>query len=93
MDAKILPAVIMLLAGSVSCIATYINHYSFKEMLTVLFIVLIVFLIIGLIVKKIIDSLHLPGDDAVSPDGEVIEKSDEEIENQLIEESQEEGNS
>lgn len=69
----------MLLAGSVACIVTYLNKYTLKEMLVVLFIVLVVFLIIGLVVKRIFDSLHLPGDNAVSPDGEVIEKSEEEI--------------
>lgn len=93
MNTKTLPAVIMLLAGSITCIVTYFNHYTFKEMLITLFIVFIIFLIIGLIVKKIFDSLHLPGEDAVSADGEVIEKSDEEIENQLLDEMQDEGNS
>ena len=93
MDTKIIPAVIMLLAGSVACIVTYLNHYSLKEMLLVLFIVLIVFLIIGLIVKRILDSLHLPSDDAVSAEGEVIEKSEEETDKQIIEDSHDEGNS
>lgn len=92
MNTKIIPAVIMLLAGAISCIVTYFNHYTFKEMLITLFIVLIIFLIIGIIVKKIFDSLHLPGENAVSADGEVIEKSDEDLENQLAEEMQDEGN-
>lgn len=83
----------MLLAGSITCIVTYINHYSFKEMLVTLLIVFIIFLIIGLIVKKIFDSLHLPGDDAVDPDGEVIEKSEEDADAQSAEGNQEEGKS
>lgn len=78
MNTKKLPATIMLLAGSVACIVTYLNKYTLKEMLVVLFVVLVVFLVIGLIVKRIFDSLHLPGEDAVNPDGEVIEKSEEE---------------
>lgn len=82
----------MLLAGSVTCIVTYINHYSLKEMLITLFVVFVIFLIIGIIVKKILDSLHLPGENAVSADGEVIEKSDEDLENQLVEEMLDEGN-
>lgn len=92
MNTKIIPAVIMLLAGSVTCIVTYINHYSLKEMLITLFVVFVIFLIIGIIVKKILDSLHLPGENAVSADGEVIEKSDEDLENQLVEEMLDEGN-
>lgn len=78
MNTRKIPALIMLLAGSVACIVTYLNHYSLKDMLIVLFIVLIVFLIIGMIVKGIFDSIHLPTADAVNPDGEVIEKREEE---------------
>lgn len=79
MNTRKIPALIMLLAGFAACIATYFNHYSFKDMLIVLIIVLVVFLIIGLIVKGIFDAIHLPGEDAVSPDGEVVEKSEEEM--------------
>ena len=68
----------MLLAGSIACIMTYLNHYSLKDMLVVLILVLVIFLIIGLIVKGIMDSIHLPGTDAVKADGEVIEKTEEE---------------
>lgn len=92
MNTRTIPAVIMLLAGSIACIVTYLNHYSFSEMLTTLFIVLIVFLIIGLIVKRIFDSIHLPGEDAVSADGEVIEKSEDDKEIIVADEPQEEGN-
>ncbi len=78
MNTKKIPALIMLIAGSIACIMTYLNHYDLKDMLIVLILVLIVFLIIGLIVKAILDSIHLPKSDAVNPEGEVIEKKDEE---------------
>ena len=86
MNTRKIPALIMLIAGSIACIMTYLNHYDLKDMLIVLILVLIVFLIIGLIVKWILDSIHLPGSDAVSPDGEVIEKKDEEAEGENAEE-------
>ncbi len=90
MNTRKIPALIMLLAGSATCIVTYINHYSFRDMLSALIIVLIIFLILGLIAKAILDSVHLPGEDAVGPDGEVVEKSDEEENNE--EENPEENN-
>ncbi len=68
----------MLLAGSIACIMMYLNGYKLKDMLLVLMLVLIVFLFIGMVVKAILDSTHLPSEDAVDPDGEVIEKSEEE---------------
>lgn len=89
MNTRKIPALIMLIAGSIACIMTYLNHYDLRDMLIVLILVLIVFLIIGLIVKGILDSIHLPGSDAVNPDGEVIEKKDEETEGQDQEENAE----
>lgn len=78
METRKIPALVMLLAGAATCIVTYLNHYDLKDMLIALVIVLIIFLIIGLIAKAILDSVHLPNEDAVGPDGEVVEKSDEE---------------
>ena len=85
----------MLIAGSIACIMTYLNHYDLKDMLIVLILVLVVFLIIGMVVKGILDSIHLPGSDAVKPDGEVIEKKEEDQTEQgenEQQEVQEEGN-
>ncbi|MBR6452431.1 MAG: hypothetical protein IKS87_06970 [Lachnospiraceae bacterium] len=78
MNTRKIPALIMLLAGSAACIVTYLNHYDLREMLVVLFVVLLIFLVLGLAVKGILDSIHLPGSDAVNVDGEVIEKKEEE---------------
>ncbi len=68
----------MLIAGAIACIVTYMNHYDLKEMLTTLIWVLLIFLLIGLVVKKILDSFHMPGENAVDNEGEVIEKQEEE---------------
>ncbi len=78
MNTRKIPALIMLIAGSIAVVMTYLNHYDLKDMLIVLILVLIVFLIIGLVVKGILDSIHLPKSDAVNPEGEVIEKKEEE---------------
>lgn len=78
MNTKRIPALIMLIAGAIACIVTYMNHYDLKEMLTTLIWVLLIFLLIGLVVKKILDSFHMPGENAVDNEGEVIEKQEEE---------------
>lgn len=78
MNTKRIPALIMLIAGAIACIVTYANHYNLKDMLTTLIWVLLVFWLIGLIVKKILDSFHMPGENAVNNEGEVIEKQEEE---------------
>ena len=75
MDTKKIPAIVMLLAGVVACIATYINHYSLEDMLVVLLITLVVFLIIGVAIKLILDSFNITqDDDKVDDEGEVVEK-------------------
>lgn len=76
MNTKRIPAIIMLIAGAIACIVTYMNHYDLKEMLTTLIWVLLIFLVIGFAVKIILDSFHMPGENAVDNEGEVIEKQE-----------------
>ncbi len=78
MNTKKIPALVMLLAGSVAAIVTYINHYSFEDMLVVLILTLIVFLIIGVVIKLIFDSFQIktPDEDRVDDDGEVLDKTE-----------------
>ena len=83
MNTNKIPALVMLLAGAVVTIVTYINHYSLEDMLVVLILTLIVFLIIGGVIKMIFDSFHIevPDKDRVDDEGEVVDKtglSDEE---------------
>jgi len=94
MNTKKIPAIVMLLAGSVATIVTYINHYSLEEMLVVLILTLIVFLIIGIVIKLVFDSFHIeePDEDKVDDDGEVVEKTefvDEDQEGELPTEGEE----
>ena len=78
MNTKKIPALVMLLAGAVATIVTYINHYSLEDMLVVLILTLIVFLIIGIAIKLVFDSFHIeePDEDRVDDDGEVVEKTE-----------------
>ena len=78
MKLKRIPALVMLLAGAVAAIVTYINHYTLQEMLVVLILTLIVFLIIGVAIMLIFESFHIdePDEDRVDDDGEVFEKTE-----------------
>ena len=78
MNTKRIPALVMLLAGAVATIVTYINHYSLEDMLVVLILTLIVFLIIGIAIKLVFDSFHIeePDEDRVDDEGEVVEKTE-----------------
>ncbi len=77
MNTSKIPALVMLLAGAVAVIVTYINHYSLEDMLVVLILTLIVFLIIGVVIKLIFDSFHIeePDEERVDDEGEVVEKT------------------
>ena len=80
MNTKKVPLFIMLLAGAVACIMTYINHYNLHDMLVVLLIVLIIFLILGLVVKKILDKFDIASQGDIGDEGEVVKKlTDEEL--------------
>lgn len=78
MNTKRIPALVMLLAGSVAVIVMTINHYSFEEMLVRLILILIGFLILGIMIKLIFDSFHIeePDEDRVDDEGEVVEKTE-----------------
>lgn len=84
MNTNRIPAFVMLLAGAVAVIVTYINHYSLEDMLVVLILTLIVFLIIGVVIKLIFDSFHIeePDEDRVDDEGEVVEKTEFSDENE-----------
>ena len=79
MNTKRIPAIVMLLGGTVACVVTYINHYDLQEMLMVLISALLVFLILGLVIKLILDSFKLPEEDKVDDEGEVVEKQPDTI--------------
>lgn len=51
---KLLPIIIMLVAGLITCIISFIKNFDNTYALTVLFVVLITFYVIGLIARTVI---------------------------------------
>lgn len=64
----------MLMAGAITSILTFINQYEIKDALFILLFVLIIFYFMGLIVKKIFDTYTIVNNKILEDEGEVIEK-------------------
>lgn len=96
MNTRKVPALVMLLAGAVCCVVTFLNHYSFKQMLLALIVVLLVFLVIGYIIRIILEAFHVneaiieDKAEQVDDEGEVVDKTTE-GEEELAEAESDEG--
>lgn len=82
MKKKQLPLVIMLIAGAITSILTYMMDYPIKDMLLSVFIVLLIFYGLGSILKYVLDSFERQNREAALKEGEVIEKENESDEEQ-----------
>ena len=55
MNTKPIPAIVMLVAGFVTCIISIVSHYSFGKFVKIEFGVLLGFYILGCIAKLVLD--------------------------------------
>jgi len=81
MNRKNMPLLLMLTAGAVTCIITYIEHYSIVAKLVSLLVVLVVFLVLGNVLKWTLDLFDRQNEERLKEEGEVIEKELEMSEN------------
>lgn len=77
MRTKPIPAIIMLIAGFIACLAGMNAHMEVADFLKMLLLVLIVFYILGCIVKQIIDKNFMGMLEEETTDGE--ETKEEEV--------------
>jgi len=82
MKTKPIPAIVMLLAGFVTCIMSIYNRLNLKTFTKTLLLVLIIFYFFGVIIKIVLDKNFVMAEDKE-------EEIDPEIEDK-VEESQEE---
>lgn len=76
---RLLPIIVMLMAGLITCIISFLKNYSNIDALTTLFIVLLTFYIIGLIARAIILKVCYPKkQENESVDSEEVATSEEE---------------
>lgn len=81
MKNKNLPLIIMLVAGAIASVITYMKQYNTKEMLFTVLIVLVIFYVIGMIVKEIMEYFLKTEKPEKSDSGKVIEKESDTTEN------------
>ena len=81
MNRKNLPLFLMLTAGAVTCVITFIEQYTMAEKLVALFIVLLIFYLLGSIMKWTLDFFDKQNEERLREEGEVIEKEAEDTEN------------
>ncbi len=73
-----MPLILMLCAGAVTCVITFIQNYPIWAKLLSLLIVLIVFYFLGSVLKWTLDTFDRQNDKKSKEEGEVIEKDAEE---------------
>lgn len=77
MNRKLLPPVLMLIAGLITSIRTFYLDYDMKSSLITLLVVLIVFYILGSSIKYALDVFERQNEQRALDEGEVIEKAAE----------------
>ena len=74
MNRKNMPLILMLVAGAVTSIITFIQKYSILEKLVSLFVVLLIFYFLGSLLKWTLDYFDEQNQKKNVEEGEVIEK-------------------
>ncbi len=74
MNRNNMPLVLMLAAGAVTCVITYINDYPMLNRLVTLLIVLLLFYFLGSLMKWTLDYFDSQNEKKSKEEGEVIEK-------------------
>ena len=83
MNRKNMPLLLMLSAGVVTCIITFLEHYTVFEKLVSLLVVLVIFLMLGNVLKWTLDYFDRQNEEKLTAEGEVIEKElEEELESE-----------
>ncbi|HKM35847.1 MAG TPA: hypothetical protein VJY54_14055 [Lachnospiraceae bacterium] len=79
MKRKYLPLIIMLMAGAVTSMITFIMKYSIVKKLMSLLVVLVIFYILGSVLKCALDTFEKQNVKAALDEGEVIEKENKTV--------------
>lgn len=74
MNRRYLPLLLMLVAGAVTSIITFIRNYTILQKLIALLVVLIIFFALGSLIKWMLNTFDAQNQKAVLDEGEVIEK-------------------
>lgn len=78
MNRKFMPLILMLVAGAVTSIITFIMHYTVLQKLIALLVALVIFYVLGSALKWALDVFEAQNEKAALDAGEVIEKENSE---------------
>lgn len=81
MNRRYLPLLLMLVAGAVTSIITFIKNYTMIQKLIALLVVLLIFYGLGTLLKWMLDTFDAQNAKAALDEGEVIEKDKAKEEN------------
>lgn len=74
MNRKNFPMVLMLIAGAITCIITFVSDYAMVERLGILLGVLVLFYLLGSILVWTLNYFEMQNEQKRKEEGEVIEK-------------------
>ena len=77
MNRKNIPLLLMLTAGAVTCISTYVKKYPVHTQLIALFAVLVIFYVLGSALVWTVGYFEKQNEEKRGEEGEVIEKDSE----------------
>lgn len=80
MNRKDLPLLMMLTAGAVMCIISYVQKFSILAKLVSLFVVLVVFYLLGSVLVWTLNYFDRQNEERFKEEGDVIEKDGEDAE-------------
>ena len=81
MNRKYMPIILMLVAGAVTCIITFVKDYSISAKVLSLILVLVLFYILGSALKWTLDYFDKQNEKRNQEEGEVIQKDTETVDN------------
>lgn len=83
MNRKNLPLLMMLTAGVIMCIVSYVQNFTILAKLVSLFVVFVVFYLLGNVLVWTLNYFDRQNEERLKEEGEVIEKDGESVEETL----------
>lgn len=77
MNRKNMPLILMLVAGIVTSIFTFVKRYTISEKMLALLVTLIVFYLLGSLLRGMLDRFQAQNEKAALDEGAVVEKEGE----------------
>ena len=74
MNRKLIPLILMLIAGGVTAVMSFVSGYSLRDKLLALLLVLLIFYFLGSLIQFLLDLFDKQNEERAKQEGEVIEK-------------------